>query len=560
MREGGNGGRRARRVGIVAAAAAGVFIAIALVVPRLVDEASLRGGAERRLSAAAGRKVSIARARISILFGPRVELEGIRIEPPPESREETWTGRAETATVGIAFLPLLRGAVEARSLRVSGVEIDRGPRPVLREGAGRARLSGKAPGELRARGEASGRAALFPGAPRSRGTFVLRRVGEELAFDAVELALGPLRLRAEGSLAGLSGRDPAVRFEGTASIGDTIARGGFELFLAEEAPRLEFRVASPFVHVDELIERWTRSGGAPRAASGWFPAAHAASPPAPEGVSWLSTFEADGTLDADGGRWRGVTLGAFSARVTARGGLLRFDPVRSDVHGGRGEGSLEIRVAEPALPFVLSGRLDDVDLSTLSAEIAKKPAGVLDGRATLELALSGRAAAEPVVGTLRGTARLAAADGRIKSVGLVKRLGEFLQMTGGRGGEVDESPFERMTTTLRIEGGKARTEDLEFRSRDLDLDGGGTVGLDGALALDVVAALSREASAAVVARTPQLRFRVGSDGRLTVPMKLRGTLGSPYVQVDLEKVLEEGLRDEIRKRGEKSLLRRLLGR
>jgi hypothetical protein len=108
--------------------------------------------------------------------------------------------------------------------------------------------------------------------------------------------------------------------------------------------------------------------------------------------------------------------------------------------------------------------------------------------------------------------------------------------------------------------GTARTDDLQFRSPDLDLDGGGTVDLTGPIRLQVLASFSREATADLLSRTPQLKIRVSKEGRLTVPLSLRGTLFHPQVKLDLDRVLEEGLKQQVKDLGSKSLLRRLLGK
>ena len=105
-----------------------------------------------------------------------------------------------------------------------------------------------------------------------------------------------------------------------------------------------------------------------------------------------------------------------------------------------------------------------------------------------------------------------------------------------------------------------RTKDLQFRSQDLDGDGAGTVGSGGALKLDVLASFSKPVSDELVAKTHALSIRQGADGRLTVPLKLRGTIQSPLVQLDLSRVINEGVVKELKKEGTKSLLKKLLGR
>ena len=131
----------------------------------------------------------------------------------------------------------------------------------------------------------------------------------------------------------------------------------------------------------------------------------------------------------------------------------------------------------------------------------------------------------------------------------------FHEMGIGR----DETPFETMAASFLLKDGLAQTDDLRVRSADLDLDGAGAIDLAGPVRLDGRTAFSQESSALLVARTPQLKIRVGEDGRLTIPMKLRGTIASPRVEIDVDKLLEEGLRDHLREK-KQGLLKRLLGR
>ncbi len=142
----------------------------------------------------------------------------------------------------------------------------------------------------------------------------------------------------------------------------------------------------------------------------------------------------------------------------------------------------------------------------------------------------------------------------------MKQVARILEMAGGRGIGRDETPFERASAAFAVADGVARTSDLQFRSADLDLDGGGSVTVDGALAFDVTSTFSREATADLLRKTPQLRFRVGGDGRLSAPMQVRGTARAPTVQLDLDRVLREGLEHELKNEGAKGLLKRLLGK
>jgi hypothetical protein len=97
-----------------------------------------------------------------------------------------------------------------------------------------------------------------------------------------------------------------------------------------------------------------------------------------------------------------------------------------------------------------------------------------------------------------------------------------------------------------VRSGVAHTEDLALIADDLRLDVRGEVDLRGPLALQGVVAFSPEVSVSMVQETRALRVRQGKDGRLTVPLTVRGTLRAPKVQVDVQRIVQEGLGEESR--------------
>jgi autotransporter translocation and assembly factor TamB len=137
---------------------------------------------------------------------------------------------------------------------------------------------------------------------------------------------------------------------------------------------------------------------------------------------------------------------------------------------------------------------------------------------------------------------------------------KLLESAGAKGIARSETPFDRLTADFAVVQGVAATKNLEFRSADLDFDGKGTVGLGGALRLDVLGSFSREVSAQLVAKTHALSMRVDDTGRLSVPLQIRGTVQAPRVQLDLDTVIQEGVVKELKKEGTKSLMKKLFGR
>lgn len=272
----------------------------------------------------------------------------------------------------------------------------------------------------------------------------------------------------------------------------------------------------------------------------------------------LGTGAVEGRVEGSA-RLAGITVNAISAEATYRGEELRLSDGKFRLHGGDGTVSLRARPRAEGSPFEIDASLRGVDLESFATEAFPAAGAVVDGPGSATMRLSGRAGADDPKRSLEGKASVDIGPGNLRSIGILRQVAELLEKAGGRGIGRDTTPFTKVAASFDVGDGVARTKDLAFRSPDLDLDGGGTVGLDGSLALDVVTAFSEASSAELTARTPQLKFRVGDDGRLTIPMKIRGNLEAPAVQLDVDKVLQEGLRQELKQK-KKSILKRLLGR
>jgi uncharacterized protein involved in outer membrane biogenesis len=264
-------------------------------------------------------------------------------------------------------------------------------------------------------------------------------------------------------------------------------------------------------------------------------------------------------VEADRGRVAGLEVSDLKVGVSLEGGAARFEEASFGLYGGRHRGRLDLDLSAKGAPFRLVSRVEGVDADRLLTALSPSRGGVLHGIASLTFDVGGEAAAGDVVPSLRGSVHAELNNGRLLTVGILKQVVQILEMAGGRGIGRDETPFDHVSASFLVRDSSASTDDLEFRSADLDLDGGGSVGLDGSLHLDVKASFSRTASADLVRETPQLKFRIDPDGRLTMPLRIRGDLKAPVVQLDLDRVLREGLERSVKDRGRKGLLRRLLG-
>jgi hypothetical protein len=548
---------------VVVGAVAALAVVAALVVPRVVDADSLRPQAEERLSSILGRPVALGELRMSLWSGFGVRADGVRIGAPPGADPDSAvTLESRAVRVRAAILPLLRRQILIRSFHLEDGTLRVGPRVVARRTDWTGRLEGSLGGGMRSSGRIEGAVPALTGEPEATVAYEVTWAGGRLVIDRCAARLGAAALDATGELAGIRSAAPALWLRGAVSAGKTRCEGVVDVSLRSGAPELRFDLSSPFLDFDELLALLGGSSAVGRsgaAASFLLPAAVAAETAA-GGSRWILEGGGEGTLRAAQSRIVGLSLANLVARAELRQGTLRLVEASFDTAGGRHRGEISARLEEADLPFALRSRLEGVRVEDLAAAVAPGHAATLQGMGALDADLEGRApGGKPDRRSLAGTVRLDIVDGRLASIGVLRQVARILEKAGGKGVGEDATPFRSMAATFRVADGTARTDDLAMRSDDLDLDGMGSVGLDGLLDLDLLVSFSPPVSAAMAERNPKLRFRVGKDGRLSVPLRIIGTLVAPEVRIDVDRVLSEGVERILEEKGKKHFLKKLFG-
>jgi hypothetical protein len=553
---------RLRRTLLVLAAVAGLLVLAAAVLPLVVDVDRFRPQVEARLSELTGRPVALDRLRLSLWTGVRVRTDRIEIGAPPQVPEES----AATLVAGPvrltpAVLPLLRGTVDLRGIAVESIRVARGADTLLRDGELSARMRSEPGGAFDLDGTLRGAFAILPGSPEGPLRFDASFRGGVLELRTLRAELGPTRIDLRGRGEGIGTGSPRWSVEGSGRASGSEGSGRATLASVPEGPvRLELDLDMRRLDFGELaaLAGWAASG--PEA------------PPEPgteeePGAGLLERLEGGGRIRAASARLASLPLEAFDSRLVLDGGVVRLEDTRFSLFGGAHRGTLSLNAVAEGLPFTLRSTVEGVDVARLISAWSPDSAGVFRGTGALSLDLLGVAYAPDLLRTLGGRMRLEVRDGALTSVGLLKTVAGLLEAAGGRGIGRDETPFRSLAGTFAVTAGVARTDDLAVVADDLALDARGTVDLHGPLSLDGLVALAPDVSASMVARTPGLRVRQGRDGRITVPLGVGGTLSSPQVTVDVQRIVREGVRDEARRRLEhkvdekkRELLERLLRR
>ena len=524
---------------------------VATVAPFLVDADSFRPAVESALASAAGRPVTLGPLSLSLWGGPRLTAARLDVAPAPGSPPGTPPFLSGgKARVRVAVLPLLRGELDIRALTLRDAVVRSGGEPVLEDAKFHARLRRKPDGTILLAGGAKGRSPAVSDL-RAELSFDLQVRDDRVVIRSVELEAGPARVHAEGTVSGVGGPGLKAQLQARGTVGRTDWSGDAGLDLTGRRPTLVFHVTSEMVDGDELGAMLAAAGGAAGPKDGGS---------APRGETWISILDATGTVRADRAVFAGLEMTAVSSGVRLHGGEVTLRDAGFQLYGGRHAGSATVNASAPDLPFSIRDRFEGVDVGRLVSAFAPDYAGTIEGTGTLILNLRGRVAVGHVDRSLRGSGNLEVREGKLGTASFLSQLSERLEAAGASSRFTrEDTPFDRLSASFRIADGLIRTRDLMFRSPDLDLDGRGTISLDGFLDLAVDASLSPEATGELVSRSGALSRLVDDDGRLRFPMALAGTVQAPSVQVDLARLLEKniqrGLKGKVR-----GLLRRLGGK
>ena len=117
-------------------------------------------------------------------------------------------------------------------------------------------------------------------------------------------------------------------------------------------------------------------------------------------------------------------------------------------------------------------------------------------------------------------------DGRLINPGLVSGLSSFLQLP-----ELKDVQFDDFTGQFNVVDGKLNL-DSQMLSSILKLFPKGTVGLDGALNLNLDTRLSPELSAKLDRKGGILSYLADKDGWTQMPLLLKGNFDSPRFGLD----------------------------
>jgi uncharacterized protein involved in outer membrane biogenesis len=251
-----------------------------------------------------------------------------------------------------------------------------------------------------------------------------------------------------------------------------------------------------------------------------------------------------------------LALDALTGRARLTPSHVTMQPIAFSVFDGKYDGLLAFSPGSPPT-FQVQAAVAGIDVAALMAFAGSGNA--VTGRLTGTMDVTGRAGAP--AGSARGRARIEIADGTVAGLNLVRtvvlagsmRKDSQAQVSGVPASRAE--PFDTLSATFAIGDGVAQTNDLQFRSRDVLLTGTGALDLQ-KNAVDLVGRLQLSDDLSKQAGRDLVRY-TQVDGRVTLPVVVRGTAGDLAVTIDVGDAARRAIANRAAEEAKKAIARAL---
>ncbi|BFU96858.1 MAG: protein of unknown function [Nitrospira sp.] len=173
----------------------------------------------------------------------------------------------------------------------------------------------------------------------------------------------------------------------------------------------------------------------------------------------------------------------------------------------------------------------------------------MSGITDADISLQGQGFAMPdLTKHLKGSGHLSIKEGKVEQVSLLEEALAILKVAGIQIDHPKTTVFSTIQTDMAVEEGTVQLRNLLMDSHDFQATGGGTVGFDQALNLLVNLNLSQDLSGKIAGSSPTARVAM-KDGRLRLPLTIKGTTHAPSYGIDL-KALTGSVQEQAKKKAE----------
>ena len=345
--------------------------------------------------------------------------------------------------------------------------------------------------------------------PVERLTASLRLKGSKAALRETRFDLGGAAVQLEADVADMNA--PEVRFALDSAVLPLAALG----------------VIAPGTEADDQLRRLRVVGRADLAAE---------------------ELVADARLASPEGRIQGIDYTALEGRARVDGTQMHLDALTMKMLGGGVALSGLLDQSNESKPrFAGEVELDGLRVEEVTRARFPGAKKVASGRVDTRLSLSGAGLdSDTILQSLTGAGSFAIRDGMLHDINLAEEVLRGATGVPGLSSWISPSVqrrhpelfssgdtrFRTLGADVEIEEGKLRTDDLDLETGDFALTGGGTIGLDGRVAMQTEFKTSAALATSLVGVASPTKYLLDRSGRLVIPVRIDGQVTDLRVRPD----------------------------
>jgi uncharacterized protein involved in outer membrane biogenesis len=274
-----------------------------------------------------------------------------------------------------------------------------------------------------------------------------------------------------------------------------------------------------------------------------------------------------------------VELKNLEVNADLKGQEARLSNLSFQVFNGDAKAQGGMSIGSTAPPFNGHITVERLQIGPALQALAPDSTISMNGTAAADIAVAGRGfSMSDLTKSLEGPGHLEVKEGKITGVNLAGEAMTLLKVAGISLDQAKATVFSTIETDFMMKQGMVNIQRLLVDSHDFQATGNGTVGFDQTLNLAVTMNLSSGLSQKIAGSSPVAKVML-KEGRLRVPLLIRGTLQNPSYGLDakgltgkMQEQVEERVKgtvegllqgttkpSDLKKEGE-DLLKGLLGR
>jgi hypothetical protein len=285
--------------------------------------------------------------------------------------------------------------------------------------------------------------------------------------------------------------------------------------------------------------------------------------------------EGNGKLTSRSGSVADLDYKDLSAAYAIAGRKITISDMAAQTLGGRVTGGGTITTGEQSMAFDIHAKASDVNLTDLFDALPGDVQRSLNGRANLDISVSGSGSEwNNIKQTLSGDGLAELINGEIIDWNIAKSFFDEIDQFAGANIVTQQikakypkvftgpnTSFEDLKSDFVIKDGAILARNLQLKHNDYAINGKGSLNFGGGLNVQATFVASKALTSDLIAQYNAVKYLADAQGRIEVPLELTGTLprisakpDSEYLRSIMSKALTEQGLDLLKKKNLQDLL------